>query len=136
MNSPKLKLKTPDEAEAVFYEAFIHCDDKVMAGLWADGDVVCIHPGSGIIVGYESVVRSWSHVFHNARPPQITYTVRSRMVTSQLVVSLVIEEISAGLEQAAHVLATNVYRNFDGAWLMVEHHGSLIQSHAQNNTIQ
>lgn len=135
-NSSKLKLKTPDEAETVFYEAFMHCDDKVMAALWADGDVVCIHPGSRAIVGHQVVVRSWTHIFHNAHPPQITYTVRNRIITDELVISLVIEEVSTDRDQAAQVLATNIYRKFENGWLMIEHHGSLVESYTQNYTIQ
>ena len=136
MNPSKLKLKTPDEAETVYYEAFLHCDIKVMAALWADGDVLCIHPGSGAIVGHEAVVRSWSHILSNARPPQITYTVVKRIVSEDLAVSLVTEEVSTEGGDSALVLATNVYQKFDGGWLMIEHHGSLVQSRSQNRTLQ
>ena len=136
MNNSKLKLKTPNEAEIVYYEAFMHCDTKVMAALWADGDVVCIHPGSGAIVGHEAVVRSWSHIFTNARPPQITFTVSKRIVSDELAVSLVLEEVSTDDGETALVLATNVYQKIDIGWLMVEHHGSLIQSRPQKHTLQ
>ena len=136
MSKPKLKLKTLDEAETVFYEAFMRCDAKVLAALWADDDVVCIHPGSGVIVGHEAVVRSWSHIFNNARPPQIAYTVSKRIVSDELAVSLVVEEISTDSDDTALVLATNVYKKFDCGWLMVEHHGSLVQSRSQKQTLQ
>ena len=49
MKTSKLTFKSPDEVEAVFYEAFIHLRPEVMAGLWADEDVICVHPGSGAI---------------------------------------------------------------------------------------
>ena len=136
MNNSKLNLKTPEEAETVYYEAFMHCDVKVMAALWADGDVVCIHPGSGAIVGHEAVVRSWSHIFSNSIPPRITYTVSKRIVSDELMVSLVVEEITTDGGDTALVLATNVYQKFDNSWLMVEHHGSLVQSRSQNQTLQ
>lgn len=136
MSNSKLKLKTPDEAETVYYEAFMHCDAEVMAALWASGDVVCIHPGSGAIVGHEAVTRSWSHIFTNARPPQITYTVVKRTLSDDLVVSLVTEEIETDGGDTALVLATNVYQKFESGWLMIEHHGSMVQSHTQNQTLQ
>ena len=56
MIGTKLEFNTPDEVEAVYYESFMRCDRDVMAALWADGDVICIHPGSGAIVGAGSVV--------------------------------------------------------------------------------
>lgn len=136
MSNSKLGLKTPDEAEAAFYEAFRQCDAKAMAALWANGEVVCIHPGSGGIVGHEAVVRSWSHIFGNARPPNITCTVSKRIVTDKLAVSLVLENVSGNDGATALVLATNVYQRFDAGWLMVEHHGSLVQSRSRSQTLQ
>ena len=136
MSTSKLELKTPNEAETVYYEVFMHCDAEVMAALWADGDVVCIHPGSGAIVGHEAVMRSWSHIFSNARPPQIAYTVSKRIVSDELMVSLVVEGIATDGGDDALVLATNVYQKYASGWLMVEHHGSLVQSRSQKQTLQ
>jgi hypothetical protein len=136
MIGKKLEFKTPDEVEAVFYEAFAHCDKDVMTALWADGDVICIHPGSGAVVGYEAVVRSWAHIFTNARMPDIKFTVARRTLSGDLAVHLVTEEISTGDAAAAVVLVTNVYQKFESGWLMIEHHGSLVQSRTQNQTLQ
>lgn len=135
MKGDKLELNSPDEAEAVYYEAFLHCDKDVMAALWADGDVVCIHPGSGAIVGHEAVVRSWSHIFSNALPPQITYRVGKRTQSGDVAVHLVSEEIAADGESAV-VLATNVYQKFASGWLMIEHHASLVATRRQDQTLQ
>lgn len=131
----KLELKTPDEAEAVYYEAFMHCDTEVMAALWADGDVVCIHPSSGAIIGHEKVVRSWSHIFQGALLPEIKFTVGKRVMSGDLAVHLVVEEITTGAESAV-VLATNVYQRFESGWLMTEHHGSVVSNHRQEHTLQ
>jgi ketosteroid isomerase-like protein len=136
MKDSKLELTNPDEVEAVYYEAFMHCDARVMAALWADGDVVCIHPGSGAIVGHAAVVRSWEHIFSNARLPQINFTVAKRTISGDLVVHLVTEEISTEGGESVVVLATNVYQKFSSGWLMVEHHGSLVQSRSQGETLQ
>jgi len=136
MGLAKLKLKTPDEAETVYYEAFKHCDAKVMAALWADGDVVCIHPGSAAIVGHDAVVRSWNHIFENSRPPKITFTVVRSTVADSLAVNLVTEEIATGYGESVLVLATNVYQKFNDKWLMIEHHASLVQSSIQQPTLQ
>jgi len=136
MSLTKLTLKTPEEAEIVYYEAFSHCDAKVMAALWADGDVICIHPGSGAIVGHDAVARSWAHIFSNAGPPQITFSVIKQSVSDDLAVSLVREELSMGDSGNVLVLATNVYQKFEHGWLMVEHHASLVQPSTQQQTLQ
>jgi ketosteroid isomerase-like protein len=135
MTKPILTFSNPDEVETVYYEAFMHCDTDVMAACWAADDVICVHPGSGAIVGHEAVVRSWSHILSNAQPPQITYNVAKRTVSDELAVHVVTETMGAG-EQAVVVLATNVYRKFEQGWLMIEHHASLVQTQRQGQTIQ
>jgi ketosteroid isomerase-like protein len=135
MQKPKLEMKTPDEVEAVFYEAFRNCDKDVMAALWAEGDVVCVHPSSGAIVGHEAVVRSWAHIFTGAIIPEIKVTVGKRTVSDDLAVHLVTEEIATGGESAV-VFSTNVYQKIGNGWFMIEHHGSVVPSLSQGQTIQ
>ena len=136
MKGSKLEFKTPDDAESVFYEAFKQCDKDVMVALWADGEVVCIHPGSGAIVGYDSVARSWSHIFSNAQRPDITFNVLKKTMADGLAVHLVVEEISTGDAGSTLVIATNVYQLFDSGWLMIEHHASLLQTNKRGQTLQ
>ncbi|TNF34889.1 MAG: hypothetical protein EP315_06665 [Gammaproteobacteria bacterium] len=136
MKNSKLEFKTPDEVEAVFYEAFMHCDQAVMAALWAAGDVTCIHPGSGVIAGYEAVNRSWSHIFSNAQRPAIKFSVLSKSQADGLAVHLVSEEIASANSAPILVLATNVYQQYDSGWLMVGHHASLVQVKKHHPTLQ
>lgn len=136
MSDKKLTLRTPDEAEAVFYEAFSHCDTDVMTALWAHGNVVCVHPGSGAVVGYANVARSWAHIFSNAQPPAIKFSVEKRLNSDDLAVHVVREEIGAGGDAVARVLATNVYQKYAQGWLMVEHHASVIPNRSRAETIQ
>jgi ketosteroid isomerase-like protein len=136
MKDSKLELKSPDEVESVYYEAFMHCDIEVMSALWADDEVICIHPGSGAIIGHKAVMRSWTHIFANARRPEITFTVHRRTVTGDLAVHLVTEEISTASEAVAIVLATNVYQKQECGWLMIEHHASVVQARTQGQTLQ
>ena len=117
MKKSKLQFKTPDEVQAVFYEAFKHCDSDVMAGLWADEGVVCVHPGSGAILNYDAIARSWANIFRNVERTEMQYTVINRVLSSDLAVHVVVEEMLSSDEVAAVVLATNVYRKFD-RWLV------------------
>ena len=136
MNILKPRFKTPDEVDTIYYEAFRHCDPDVMAGLWADTDVVCVHPGAGAILNYDAIIRSWANIFSNADSTEITNTLIKRVVSSELAVFVVAEEILSSGTVTAVVLATNVYRKFDSGWLMIEHHASLVQSSSQGQRLQ
>lgn len=136
MNKPELQLKTPDEAEAVFYEAFTRCDPDVMASVWANEGVVCVHPGSGAIVEYDSIIRSWANIFSNADRTEIKFTVINRSESNELAAHVVVEEILSSGTVAAAVLATNVYRKYGSGWFMVEHHASLVQNRSKGQTLQ
>jgi ketosteroid isomerase-like protein len=136
MKKSKLHFNTADDVDAVFYEAFMRCDADVMAGLWADGDVICIHPGSGAIVGYDPVIRSWESIFSNAGSAEMNTTVINRVLSDELAVYVVAEEMLSSGEVTAVVLATNVFHKFDNGWLMTEHHASLVQNRADGRTLQ
>jgi hypothetical protein len=48
----------------------------------------------------------------------------------------VAEEMLSSGTVTAVVLATNVYRQFDTGWLMIEQHASLVQSRNKGQTLQ
>ena len=135
MKNAKLQFNTPEDIEAVYYESFMHCDVEVMAALWDEGDVICVHPGSGVIMGYDAVIRSWKHIFNGAHQPELTYSVINRSQSDDLAVHLVAEEIATGEGTAAMVLATNVYRKGKTGWLMIEHHASLVPLKPNGQTL-
>lgn len=126
MQKQKLRFKTPDEVEAVFYEAFVHCDSDVMAGLWADQDVTCVHPGAAVIIKYDAIISSWMIIFDDAQGTNMQYTVINRVTTDDIAVHTTAEEMLYAGKVEALVLATNVYRKFDDGWLMIGHHGSVV----------
>ena len=136
MKKSKLQFKTPDDVDAVFYEAFRHCDPDVMAGLWAEDDVLCVHPGAGVIVEYDAIIRSWANIFSDVDSADMKTTVIRRLLSDELAVYVVAEEMLSSGQVAAVVLATNVYRKFDSGWLMVEHHASLVQNQPNGQTLQ
>lgn len=136
MSTHKVTALTPDEAEAVFYEAFSRCDSAVMTAVWADGDVVCVHPGSSAIVGHASVTRSWTHIFTNAQRPAIAFAVLNRIESADLAVHVVMEDIAAGPGASARVLATNVLRRYAQGWLLVEHHASVVAEQPPAKSLQ
>lgn len=136
MKHSKVKMKNADEVEIIFYEAFMHGDIDVMSALWADDNVVCVHPGSGIITGYESVIRSWRHIIEGSGHIDIRYRVETKSVTDELAVHVVVEEMLNNNRVMAVVVATNIYKKFEGGWLMTEHHGSLVNIEKKDETLQ
>lgn len=107
-----------------------------MAGLWAHQGVVCVQPGLGAITDFDAIVRSWANIFGNAHRTEMEYTVINRVVSSDLAVKVVVEELLCSGTIAAVVLATNIYRKFDSGWLMIEHHAYLVQNRSQGQTLQ
>lgn len=136
MRQPKVNMQTAEEAEIVFYEAFMHGDIDVMAALWADDNVVCVHPGSGAISGYEAVMRSWQHILDGAEHMDIRYRVKNKVVTDELVVHVVMEEMLNNNRVMAVVIATNIYKKFEHGWLLTEHHGSVVNTELKEETLQ
>ncbi|MCW8901990.1 MAG: nuclear transport factor 2 family protein [Gammaproteobacteria bacterium] len=136
MTKSVLQMQTPDEAEIIFYEAFMHGDIDVMAALWADDNVICVHPGSGVISGYESVMRSWQHILEGSAHMDIRYRVENKMVTDELAVHVVIEEMLNINSVIAVVVATNIYKKFENGWLIAEHHGSVVNTEQKSETLQ
>ena len=136
MKASKPLFKTPEETDAVFYEAFKHCDSDVMAALWADTDAVCVHPGAGALIDHQALIRSWANIFSNNHRFNINHTVINRVVLNDLAVFVVAEESLDSGTVAAVVLATNVYRKFDSGWLMIGHHASLVQNRPQGQSLQ
>jgi hypothetical protein len=57
-------------------------------------------------------------------------------VTDDMAVHIVTEEIMHEGTVMAVVVATNVYRKFTHGWLMIEHHGSVIQQQRRGETLQ
>lgn len=129
-------MQTADEVESVFYEVFMHRDQEVMAALWNIGNVICVHPGSRLIVGYDAVIRSWNHILQNSQKAEIRYQVESKSVSDELAVHVVTEEILDENVVLAVVIATNVYQKFTQGWLMIEHHGSVVNLQEKAETLQ
>lgn len=136
MKSSQSGFALPEDVEVAFYAAFSDCDHNAMLKLWADDEVVCVHPGSHPIVGYEAVMRSWAYIFDGADLPDIQVNTLKRTVSDTLAVYVVEEHISTRGSSSAILLATNVYQKYDEGWSMVEHHGSVIQSQAEAQTMQ
>ena len=119
---------TPQDTEDGFYDAFENADLHAMKAIWSDtADIVCIHPGSPILHGWEAMSRSWQHIF--GADSRVSFTIHHRqwIEHSDLAIHTVEEEIApAGSNKALGppIPVTNVYRRGAHGWRMVVHHAS------------
>lgn len=127
MKKDQTGFASAEQTESVFYEAFVHGDIDVMAAIWSKQQSQCIHPGSGLIDHYQSVIRSWSHILSQGGRMNIKYRVLQKTESSDLAVHLVEELLDSG-EETVVVMSTNVYRKTEHGWQIVLHHGSVVQS--------
>jgi len=121
-------FSSSEAAEAAFYAAFANCDLYAMDVVWADAEVICIHPGSSALIGRKVVMRSWSNILTNAEPPTLKVEVLSRILRDDLAVHVVEEHISpvtGSPEPTSVVLVTNVYCLEADGWRLLEHHASM-----------
>ena len=135
-NNLNTDFVSPQAAEAAFYAAFADCDLSAMSAVWADSGVVCIHPGSNILIGRDEVMRSWANILLNSEPPNLHVEVLSRTEQDGMAVHVVEERISpAGLSAplVSVVLATNIYRLDANGWKLFEHHASVPRSQKNGN---
>jgi len=118
------------KANEAFYSAFESLDVKEMEKVWAHENYIqCIHPGWGLLRGWELVVGSWRRIFDNTEEIRFMLTEVQIEVQDSLawvtlyenITSRVGEEVATGV-----VLTTNVFEKHAGGWLIIHHHGSTV----------
>ena len=121
---------TPQDAEAAFYEAIEKADLEAMMAVWADDDIVCVHPGGARLAGVEQVRESWRQIFASGQTLRFRLRHQQSVNGMTLVVHSVYEHISiAGQAQERNpVVATNIYMRTENGWRMVVHHASIAPS--------
>ena len=117
---------TPQDAEQAFYLAFEHADLAEMMAVWAEEDLVCIHPGGGRHTGVVEVRESWRQIF--SQGPRLRFRLAGNRVFSGRTLSVhsVFERVTvAGDPRPTNpVLSTNIYLLTDRGWRMLVHHAS------------
>jgi ketosteroid isomerase-like protein len=113
-----------------FYQAFDSLDVKEMERVWStEGYVQCIHPGWGPLSGWADVRDSWVRIFNNTSAMHFTPHILHVSVNGDLAWVVCVEAIQSrhgDREQENQVLATNLFEQRDGRWLMIHHHASPI----------
>ena len=113
-----------------FYRAFEKLDMEAMAAVWSKADYVkCIHPGWGLLVGWDAVRASWEIIFRNTGEIKFTLTEVQMDCRGSLAWLTLTENILSQVEgrvAATSVLATNVFEKSGSVWRLIHHHASHI----------
>ena len=117
-------------ANQAFYNAFSQRDIKSMRLVWWQGSTsLCIHPGSRVLTGWESIQSSWESIFKNTDLMEIDVEV-VKVEIDQAFAYVVVEETvlqsSQGRKLKAQSIATNLFQKMAQKWYLIHHHGSPI----------
>ena len=111
-----------------FYRAIESLDLAEMEKFWAKEPYVsCVHPGWGLLIGWEAVRSSWEAIFRNTVEIRFTITDVEVKVQGALAWVTCTEDIlseTRGNIGVTSVLTTNIFERRGGRWLMVHHHAS------------
>jgi ketosteroid isomerase-like protein len=117
-----------EEANAAFYAAIEIGDLDQLEALWdAADDLVCVHPGAGLLTGRSRVLRSWAAILANVDYIQFVLSDVVVRVSGDTAVVTCTENVLTGDGTALHggsAIATNVFRRRDDRWRLWVHHTS------------
>ena len=111
-----------------YYQAFEDRDLDAMSDLWERTDrVLCTHPGWATLEGWGAVAASYFALFQNGAQLQFVIT-RERLTVVGDAAWVSLDENLLGDQGGVTVAALNLFVRDDERWLMVGHHGSVVQA--------
>ena len=117
-----------------FYEVFESLDIKRMEGIWLREDYIkCVHPGWGLLSGWDAVMDSWRRIFENTEQMSFTLTNVETRVGGELAWITLYENLNSTLQGRANdavILTTNLFERRPDGWFMIHHHGSPVMMEA------
>jgi ketosteroid isomerase-like protein len=125
-----------------FYRAFESLSIERMEKLWKHNEnVVCIHPGWDLFMGWLAIRESWITIFSNTE--MIRFTITNTKVrtfdNNKIAVVVCVENIETtstdGRIIRIGIIATNIFERNEklNQWLLVHHHGSPVTNYIPPN---
>ena len=115
-----------------FYHAFENLSIERMEELWKHEDnVVCIHPGWDLFIGWLAIRESWITIFRNTKMIKFIITNTKVRVFDNIAVVVCLENIETffdGENLRLGVIATNIFEQMENQWLLIHHHGSSVSN--------
>jgi len=132
-----------EAANQEFYRTLDTASLEAMDRIWLHEDWVrCVHPGWDVITGWKEVRQSWDRIFQGDQKMKVSTGDVSVCPIGEVALVTCIENIMIfeGADfDSMQAIATNVFVNRDGRWLMAHHHASaipIIMPEAATDTIQ
>ena len=98
-----------------FYDAFERLSIDMMDNLWKhDENVICVHPGWELLVGWLAIRESWIMIFQNTEMIKFNITnpkVRLFDNNGIIVCQENIESSINGRQEKIGIIATNIFEN-------------------------
>jgi SnoaL-like domain len=126
-------------SNAEFYHAFEGLSIDMMDTLWKhDENVICVHPGWELLVGWLAIRESWVMIFQNTEAIKFNITnPKIRLFDNNGIGIIVcqenIESSVNGQQDKIGVIATNVFERCENRWLLIHHQGSSISNYMPPN---
>ncbi len=124
-----------EEAEEVlacsraFYRALESLDlDALQAVWWHEDWVSCVHPGRGLMQGWEEVLESWAVFIRNTRQMRVKVSGVQMRVEGDTAWAFCLEEATLAYESgfdSAVLEVTHVFVRRDDEWRLAHRHANI-----------
>jgi ketosteroid isomerase-like protein len=128
-----MKTKIEVEVKAAnqeFYKTLDTASLEAMDQIWLHEDWVrCVHPGWDVLTGWKEVRESWDRIFQGDQKMRVSTDEVSVCPIGDVALVTCVENIMIfqGADfDSMQAIATNIFINRDGRWLMAHHHASAI----------
>lgn len=129
MDSAEEELSAIRLANERFYRALTSLDLEAMESVWSHEEAIrCIHPGWGMIEGWDVIRETWSAIFGNTsslivEPSDVKVRVEGTMAWVSCLETITSSGSPGGITLAR---ATNLFVRRPAGWKMILHHASQV----------
>lgn len=127
-------------ANEAFYEALQALDIERMDAVWWHEDwVICVHPGWGLIQGWEEVRESWVSIFRTTALMRVTLSRPLVHLAGDSAWIACTENVTSTFEEGfatTLVETTNIFIRRNGKWKLVHHHSAPLPDRIPTGTSQ